>query len=85
MADLLGGADGESERVHHQRLETSTTPPLGSGVRDLRAPTFNVKKHRRWPPWEVSELEIRERPPSTLRNIDSGGGLVSIWDLKGAL
>jgi hypothetical protein len=40
-------------------------------------------------PWEVSKLEIRERPPSTLRNIDDeppgphGRELVSIRDLKG--
>jgi hypothetical protein len=24
------------------------------------------------PPWEVPELEIRDRPPSMLRNIDGG-------------
>jgi hypothetical protein len=23
-------------------------------------------------PWEVSELKIRERPPSMLRNVDGG-------------
>jgi hypothetical protein len=27
-------------------------------------------KHRRREPWEVPELEIRERPPSTLKIID---------------
>jgi hypothetical protein len=48
-------------------------PPLGgAGAGDLGAPTINAKKRRRWAPWEVSELEIQERPPSTLRNINGG-------------
>jgi hypothetical protein len=48
---------------------------------------MNAKKCRRRAPWEVSELEIRERPPSTLGNVDGEppsphGG---IQDLKGVL
>jgi hypothetical protein len=48
-------------------LENVDDGPLGGvGAEDLGAPTINAKKHRRWAPWEVSELEIRERTPSTL-------------------
>jgi hypothetical protein len=32
---------------------------------------LKIQEHG-WPPWEVAELEIRERPPSTLRNVDGG-------------
>jgi hypothetical protein len=55
--------------------------PLGdAGAENPRAFTTNIKKHRRRAPWEALELEIRERPPSTLENIDGGplGGSVSI-------
>jgi hypothetical protein len=48
---------------------TSTVGPLrsGAGAEDPRAPTINARKRRRQAPWEaVSELEVRERPPSTL-------------------
>jgi hypothetical protein len=40
--------------------------PLSPG-----APTINTRKHRRWALWRVL-TEIRERPPSTLKNIDDG-------------
>jgi hypothetical protein len=33
---------------------------------------MNAKKHQQRAPWEVSEPEIRERLPSTLRNVDDG-------------
>jgi hypothetical protein len=39
---------------------------------DPGAPTINAKKRRRWAPWDVSELDIRECPPSMLRNINGG-------------
>jgi hypothetical protein len=45
--------------------------PLGGGIRDPGAPTINAKKCRWWAPWEVLK-EIREHPPSTLRNVDGG-------------
>jgi hypothetical protein len=34
--------------------------------------TINARKHQRRAPWEVLELEIRERPPSMLENVDGG-------------
>jgi hypothetical protein len=43
---------------------------LGGADGDPGAPTINVKKRQRRPPWEVSELEIRERPSSMLGNIN---------------
>jgi hypothetical protein len=53
--------------------KASTTDSLGGAeVGDPGATTINIKKFRRRPPWEVPELEIRERPPSTLRNVDGG-------------
>jgi hypothetical protein len=40
--------------------------PLGGlRARDPEMPTINAKKHRWQAPWEVSELEILERSPST--------------------
>jgi hypothetical protein len=47
--------------------------PLGGAkARDPIASTINVRKHRRWAPWEVPKLMIQERPPPTLRNVDDG-------------
>jgi hypothetical protein len=47
--------------------------PLGGvEAEHLRVPTINAKKRRRRAPCEVSVLEILERPPSMLRNIDDG-------------
>jgi hypothetical protein len=62
----------------------STVEPLG-GARagDLRASTINAKKHRWRVPWEVPKLEIQERPPSVLRNID-GRPLASVDGDPGA-
>jgi hypothetical protein len=37
-----------------------------------RASTINAVKTSTVGPWAVSELEIRERPPSKLENIDGG-------------
>jgi hypothetical protein len=40
--------------------------PLGGvGAGDIGALTINVKKRQQRVPWEVSELVIRELPPST--------------------
>jgi hypothetical protein len=49
----------------------STVGPLGSGAGDPRAPTINIKKRRWQAPWQAMS-EIRGRPPSTQKNIDSG-------------
>jgi hypothetical protein len=40
--------------------------------RDPEAPTINVKNVDSGPPCEMPELEIWERPPSLLRNVDGG-------------
>jgi hypothetical protein len=63
----------KSRSTHHQRKETLTVSTLG-GARagDPGAPTINAKKHRRWAPWVVPELVIRERLLLTLRDIDGG-------------
>jgi hypothetical protein len=47
-------------------------PVGGAGVVDPGASTINAKKRRRRATLEVPELEIQERPPSTLRNINGG-------------
>jgi hypothetical protein len=51
-----------SGSIHHQHCKTWTADPLGGA----RAPTINAMKHGRRPPWEVPELEVPVRPPSTL-------------------
>jgi hypothetical protein len=38
-------------------------PLRGAEAVDPGAPTINAKKRRRQAPWEVPELETRERPP----------------------
>jgi hypothetical protein len=70
-APPLADADGDL-RVSIINVKTSTADPLG-GARagDMGMPTINAKKRRRRPPWEAV-LEIRERPPSMLENIDGG-------------
>jgi hypothetical protein len=45
--------------------------PLAGAYGDPGAPTNNVKMLMVGP-WEVLELEIQERPPSLLRNVDDG-------------
>jgi hypothetical protein len=47
-------------------------PLRGARAGDPGAPTINVKKHRRQDPLVLLELEIRKRPPSTLRVVDGG-------------
>jgi hypothetical protein len=47
-------------------------PLGGAGVEDPGVSTINAKKRRQWAPWEVSELKIQERPPSTQRNVNGG-------------
>jgi hypothetical protein len=47
--------------AHHQREDVDGGPPGGVGAEDPGASTINVNMG----PREVSELEIRERPPST--------------------
>jgi hypothetical protein len=51
--------------------EMPTAAPVGGDDGDPGEPTINAKKRRWQAPWEVL-TEIRERPPSTLRIIDSG-------------
>jgi hypothetical protein len=55
-------------------------PLGGAGAGDTGASTINTKKHRQRAPEEVPELYIRERPPSTLTNVD-GGPLGRVRDL----
>jgi hypothetical protein len=51
----------------------STTGPLGGAeAGDPGAPTINVKKRERQVSLEVPELEILERPVSTLINVNGG-------------
>jgi hypothetical protein len=68
-----------------------TAPLRGAKAVDPGAPTIIIKKHRQRPPppEEVSEMEIRKRPPSMLKNVDGGplglapvGVSVPIRDLK---
>jgi hypothetical protein len=67
----LGRCQSGDPGVPTINLKNVNDGPLGgAGAGDLRAPTINAKKHRWRPPWEVLELEIWERPLSTLRNID---------------
>jgi hypothetical protein len=51
-----------------------TAPLGGAEAGDPGAPTINARKRRRRTPWEVTELEIRERPPST-EKISTAGTL----------
>jgi hypothetical protein len=62
----------------------------GDRVRDPGVPTINVKKCQWQGPWEVLELEILKRPPSTVKTSMMGtlaptGGLVPIQDPRGVL
>jgi hypothetical protein len=50
----------------------STVAPLAGADGDLGAPTINVKNVDGGPPSEVSKLENREHPPSTLINFNGG-------------
>jgi hypothetical protein len=53
-------------------LKMSTTDPLRDAeAGDPRAPTINAKKRRWRDPWRVL-MEIRQHPPSTLKNVDGG-------------
>jgi hypothetical protein len=57
----------------------------GARAEDVGVTTTNAKKCRRHTPWEALELEIRERPPSTLENVNDEPpgplrGQVSIHD-----
>jgi hypothetical protein len=80
--DVDGGPPNGDLGAPTINVKTSMIAPLG-GARavDPRVPTINAKKHRRWAPWEVPELEIQERPPSTLRNVD-GGPLGRCWSWR---
>jgi hypothetical protein len=65
VGPLGGGAGGPG--VATINAKTLTADPLGgSGAGDHRAPTINTIKCQWRAPWEVPELEIRERPPSML-------------------
>jgi hypothetical protein len=68
-----GGAGAGDLGVPTINVKTSMAATLGgAGAEDPEALTINAKKRRWRTPSEVSELKIRERPPSTLRNIDGG-------------
>jgi hypothetical protein len=71
--DVDGGPPNRDPGASTINIKNVDDGPLG-GVRagDLGASTINARKYRRWAPWEVSELEIRECPPSTLENVDGG-------------
>jgi hypothetical protein len=47
------------------------TDPLGGVAGDPGAPTINMKNVDGGPHWEAL-LEIRDSPPSTLKNVDDG-------------
>jgi hypothetical protein len=68
----LGGADGDPGAATINVKNVNGGPLGGAGAGDSGALTINAKKHRWQAPWEVPELEIWERPPSTLRNVDGG-------------
>jgi hypothetical protein len=46
-------------------------PMESARVGDPEVPTINARKHHRQAPWRVL-MEIQERPPSTLKNVDGG-------------
>jgi hypothetical protein len=66
----LAGADRDPGAPTINIKNVDCEPLGGARVGDPRMSTINAKKHRRWAPWEVSELEIQEHPPSTLGNVD---------------
>jgi hypothetical protein len=66
----VGAVDPGATIINAKNIDVM--PPLGgAGVVDPGAPTMNVNERRLRAPCEVPELEIRERPPSTVRNVDS--------------
>jgi hypothetical protein len=67
-----------SESVHHQRENVDDGPPEDVGAEGPGAPTINVKTSTT-APWEVSELEIRERAPSTWKRRRRGPGRCRSW------
>jgi hypothetical protein len=75
MTGPLAGADGDlgAPTINVKNVNGSPTAPLG-GARagDPGASTINAKKYQWWAPWEMSELDIREHPPSMLRDVNDG-------------
>jgi hypothetical protein len=69
----VGVEDLGAPTINVRKRKTSTVNPLGgAGAEDPGASTTNTKKRRRRPPWEALEIEIWERPPSMLENVDGG-------------
>jgi hypothetical protein len=67
----LGGAgarDSGASTINVKNIDAG--PPGRCQSWRSRSAHYQRKKHRRRTPWEVPELEIHERPLSTLRNID---------------
>jgi hypothetical protein len=73
MTGPLAGADGDpgAPTINVKNVNGSAMAPLG-GARagDPGASNINAKKHQWWAPWEMPELDIREHPPSMLRDIN---------------
>jgi hypothetical protein len=67
---LGAGGDPGAPTINVTNVECR--PLGGAGAIDPGASTINAKKCRRRAPWEVPALEIWERPPSTVRNVDGG-------------
>jgi hypothetical protein len=61
----MGGANGDLGASTINIKNVDGGPLGGAGAGDPRASTINAKKRRWWVPWEVPELEMRERPSST--------------------
>jgi hypothetical protein len=66
------GANGDLRAPTINIKNIDDGPLRGVGAGDLRASTINDKKCRWRASWEASEMEIRDRPPSTLTNVDGG-------------
>jgi hypothetical protein len=65
--------DGEAPRGHYRWVRQRSPPLLKkTSMVGTAAPTINITNVDGGAPWEVPELEIQERPPSMLRNIDDG-------------
>jgi hypothetical protein len=63
MVGPLGGSAGGLGASTINAKILVVGPLGGVGAGGPGAPTINAIKHRWRAPWEVSELEIQERPP----------------------
>jgi hypothetical protein len=85
MVAPLGGADKDpgASTINVRNVDGVLLGGVIAG--DLGAPNINAKKRRQLARWEVLELEIREHPPSTLRNVDgSPPGRCQSWRSRSA-